>query len=224
MFLFESFATVYCTTVHMFPTIKQLSVRQSYTNGTRINLCQQTRAHRPDSLCGLVQSLCSILPPHTQVYISTVSDSVSALRRWRWIEKCPVCISVCTSLRVGPAPFDHWAAAYPPAGFAVSSAKKNSTGFRPGEAISCCLMCVRECLWVCGLACRCMFQCVLLHIYVHVFVRQKECESACVCEQKCQGENVCVDMCLRETAGCIACVIWGVQFIPGSSPLTLSSL
>lgn len=80
-FLYESFATVYCPTVHMFPTIKQLSVRRSYTNRTGINLCQQTRARRPDSLCGLVQSLCSILPLHTQPHISAVSNSVSAFHR-----------------------------------------------------------------------------------------------------------------------------------------------
>lgn len=42
MFPFKSFATVYCPTVHMFPSIQHLSVRQSSTNGTGINLCQQT--------------------------------------------------------------------------------------------------------------------------------------------------------------------------------------
>lgn len=78
VFLFESVATVYCPTVHMFPSIEQLSVGQSCTIGTWINLCQQTRAHRPNSLCGLMQSLCRILPPHAQPHISTVSYSVSA--------------------------------------------------------------------------------------------------------------------------------------------------
>ena len=162
----------------MFPSIQHLSVRQSSTNGAGINLCQQTGALRPDGLCGLVQSLCGILPLHTQAHISVVSDSVRAFRRRRWIPKCPGCISVCSEPRAGPAPFDHWAAAYPPAGFAASSAKKNSTGFRPGEAISCCLRglyesvwvrvraCVSVCELVCGEAYRCTFECVLEHLYV----------------------------------------------------------
>lgn len=47
----------------------------------------------------------------------------------RWIEKCPVCVSLCVQrLWEGPAPSDHRATANPTAGFAASSAKKSSTG------------------------------------------------------------------------------------------------
>lgn len=107
-------------------------------------------------------------------------------KRRRRIEKCPVCISVCLVLWEGPAPFDHWAAAHPPACFAVSSAKKNSIGFRPPEVISCCLiglcMCACECLWVCeeayGLAC---YLSVCLYTFLHAWLWGKTVNlHACV--------------------------------------------
>lgn len=74
----------------------------SYTIGTWINLCQQTRAHRPDSLCGLVQSLCSILPLHTQPHISTVSHSVSAFQETKTDWKVS-CVHLCVFGTVGRA-------------------------------------------------------------------------------------------------------------------------
>lgn len=136
----------YCPYVSYHPAV--ICQTELYCHGTGINLCQPTRARWPDGLCGLVQPLCSILPLHTQPHISALSDSVPAFQRWRWIGKCPVCVSVCSVLRAGPALFDHWAAAYPPAGFAASSAKKNSTGFRLGEAISCRLIRLYVCVSV----------------------------------------------------------------------------
>lgn len=196
----------------MFPTIKQLSVRQSYIIGTWINLCQQTRAHRPDSLCGLVQSLCSILPLHTQPHISTVSHSVSVFQEQKTDWK-PVCISLCLVLWVGPAPFDHWAAAHPPACFAVSSAKKNSIGFRPPEVISCCLiglcMCARECLWLCeeayGLA---YYLSVCLYTFMYACLRGKNVNlHACVNNSVKVKTSVCACVYVRLLT--VLCVSFG---------------
>ena len=167
----------------MFPSIQHLSVRQSSTNGTGINLCQQTDR---GTQAGRFVWPCAV----------TVRVSFLFVHK-RTLAPCPIlsqhfgdedgfqsvlCISVCSVPRAGPAPFDHWAAAYPPAGFAASSAKKNSTGFRPGEAISCCLRGLYESVWVCVCACvsvcelvcgeacglvyRCTLECVLEHLYV----------------------------------------------------------
>lgn len=127
----------------MFPTVKRLFVRQSYTIGTRINLCQQTRAHRLDGLCGLVQSSCSILP---FCYLNRTLARRPTLFYQRFegrrrIEKCPVCVSVCVfgacgkgqlRLTIGPPRI-------PQQALLRLVPRKAAQAWRPEEVISCTL-------------------------------------------------------------------------------------
>lgn len=154
----------------MFPTIKQLSVRQIYNNGTA-----NRQGHTGRTVCVALWSYCAVsflfilnrtfaLCP---ILFQCFRDE-DGLKSVLWVFQCVwYWGNGQFSLTTEPA-------AYPPAGFAVSSAKKNSTGFRPGEAISCCLielcMCVRECLQVCGLACRCTLCFYTIQINITTYV------------------------------------------------------
>lgn len=78
------FATVFCPTVHMFPTIKQLSLPKSSTG---INSCQ-SRMCGLVSLGGLVQSLSSILPSHAHCSFTLTPSAFrneDELRSVQWI-------------------------------------------------------------------------------------------------------------------------------------------
>lgn len=74
MFLCEPLSIVLLS-ICFLPSSSYLSDRLILT-GLGLTSANRQGARRPDSLCGLVQSLCSILPLRTQPHISPVSDSV----------------------------------------------------------------------------------------------------------------------------------------------------